>query len=71
MTLPAVINHREVCPSGSCDGELVQRGPHDPSWECVQCEAEYFRSELLVLSGCYNHKQYYRHDQEARQDLSM
>ena len=71
MALPAVINHNEVCPSGSCDGQLVQQGEHVPAWDCVQCEAQFSRAELLILSNCYNHEQHYRHDQEARQDLSL
>lgn len=71
MTLPTVINHKEVCPSGSCDGELVQQGPHVPAWDCVKCEAQFSRAALEFLSGCYNHEEYYRHDQEARQDLSL
>ncbi len=69
--LPAIINHKEVCPSYSCNGQLVQQGEHVPVWDCVQCEAQFSRAALEFLSGCYNHKQHCRHDQEARQDLSL
>lgn len=51
IKLPAVIEHREINPTGDCKGHVVQEAEHVLSWECTSCGAEYDEEQLRYLSG--------------------
>lgn len=71
LSLPDVINHAEIARAGTCEGEVVRRGPNVPVWDCVDCEASYTDLELHAMQWAYNHEQQYRLNQEAAQDLAL
>jgi hypothetical protein len=52
-SLPAVIEHVEINPTGGCKGFVVQEAEHSLSWECSECDARYWARDLYYLSGDY------------------
>ena len=48
--MPAIIDHKEICPTGDCNGALMQINPWETTWTC-SCGATFSSDQLYFLGG--------------------